>query len=96
MVVFDGRLLHGGAPNTTDKIRYAIQGFCCRSTIRPFCGHTRSTLPEIVAAATPMLRRLWGFECQSAWEESPRNFRIINAPGAKPRFEYRGAAVREQ
>ncbi len=96
VVVFDGCLLHGGAPNTTDEIRYAIQGFFCRSTIRPFCDHTRSTPPQIVEAATPLLRRLWGFKCQSAWEESPRNFRIIDAPGAKPRFEYRGAAAREQ
>ena len=40
--VFDNRLLHGGGANTTDQVRYAIQGFCCRRTTRPFCDHTRS------------------------------------------------------
>ena len=94
VMVFDARLLHGGAPNTTGELRYAIQGFCCRSSMKPFCDHTRSTPPDIVAAATPLLRRLLGFEKQSAWEESPRNFKIIDAPGAKPVFEYRGAAAR--
>ena len=93
ILVFDARLIHGGSPNETDEIRYAIQGFCCRSTIKPFCDHTRSIPPDIVATSTPLLRRLWGFECQSAWEESPRNFKIVEAPGAKPRFEYRGAAA---
>ena len=96
ILVFDARLLHGGGPNRTGEVRYAIQGFCCRSTIKPFCDHTRSTPPEVVAAATPLLRRLLGFESQSAWEESPRDFRIVEAPGAKPRFEYRGAAAKPQ
>lgn len=96
IMVFDGRLIHGGSPNMTEDVRYAIQGFCCRATVRPFCDHTRSTPADVVEAATPLLRRLLGFECQSAWEESPRVFRIVEAPGAKPRFEYRGAAVREK
>ncbi len=34
------------------------------------------------------MRRLWGFESQSAWEQSPRDFKIVEAPGAKPRFDY--------
>jgi len=96
IMVFDGRLIHGGSPNNTDDIRYAVQGFCCRAIIRPFCDHTRSTPADVVEAATPLLRRLLGFECQSAWEESPRDFRIVEAAGAKPRFEYRGAAAREK
>lgn len=87
-LVYDNRMIHGGGANTTDEIRYAIQGFCCRSNSRPFCDHTRSIPQEIVAQATPLLRRLWGFECQSAWEESPRDFKIVSAPGAKPRFDY--------
>lgn len=34
------------------------------------------------------MRRLWGFEIQAAWEETHRNFKIVDAPGAKPRFDY--------
>lgn len=96
-LVYDNRIIHGGGANTTDDIRYAIQGFCCRGSMRPFCDHTRSIAPELVAQATPLLRRLWGFESQSAWEESPRNFRIIEAEGAKPRFDYnRGIEATDQ
>ncbi len=87
-LIYDSRLIHGGSANTSDQIRYAIQGFCCRGNHRPFCDHTRSIPPEIVAGATPLMRRLWGFESQSAWEQSPRDFKIVEAPGAKPRFDY--------
>ena len=88
VLVYENRTIHGGGPNTTDELRYSIQGFCCRSTTRPFCDHTRSIPKELVEQATPLLRRLWGFECQSAWEESPRHFKIVEAPGARPRFDY--------
>tara|TARA_Y100000588_G_scaffold52500_1_gene49367 strand:- start:460 stop:1254 length:795 start_codon:yes stop_codon:yes gene_type:complete len=88
VLVYDGRLLHAGGSNNTGELRYAIQGFCCRSKIRPFCDHTRSIPPDIVARATPLLRRLWGFAVQSAWEESPRNFKIVEAPDAAPYFDY--------
>jgi ectoine hydroxylase-related dioxygenase (phytanoyl-CoA dioxygenase family) len=88
VVVFDNRLLHGGSANNTDEVRYAIQGYCCRSTTRPFCDHTRSIPPDIIANATPLMRRLWGFNCQSMWEETPRDFKIIEVPDASPRFDY--------
>ena len=89
--------MHGGAPNDTDQIRYAVLNFHCRARMKPFCDHTRSIPHDIVESASPTLRRLWGFECQSAWEESPRNYQIIEVTGAKPRFEYRGiGAVKER
>ena len=61
---------------------------------KPFYDHTRSTPANLLGKASSLLRRLWGFECQSAWEESPRHFRIIDADGPKHRFEYGGAAAR--
>ena len=88
VLVYDNRMIHGGGPNTAENVRYSIQGFFCRSTNRPFCDHTRSIPRELVEEATPLMRRLWGFECQSAWEESARNFKIVEAPGAKPKFDY--------
>lgn len=88
VLVYDSRLIHGGGPNTTNEIRYSLQGFCCRKRTRPFCDHTRSIPRDLVESASPLLRRLWGFECQSAWEESPRHFKIVEAPGAKPVFPY--------
>jgi ectoine hydroxylase-related dioxygenase (phytanoyl-CoA dioxygenase family) len=35
VLVYDDRLIHAGGPNTTDKVRYSIQGFCCRSSGLP-------------------------------------------------------------
>jgi len=87
-LIYDNRIIHGGSANTTDEIRYAIQNFCCRGDHRPLCDHTRSIPPEIVVDASPLMRRLWGFEIQAAWEETPRDFKIVDAPGAKPRFDY--------
>ncbi len=88
VLIFDNRLIHGGGPNNTDQIRYAIQGFCCRSSTRPFCDHTRSIPLDLVEKATPLMRRLWGFGCQSMWEEAPRQFKMIEVSGASPRFDY--------
>jgi ectoine hydroxylase-related dioxygenase (phytanoyl-CoA dioxygenase family) len=93
VLVYDNRLIHGGGPNTTKEIRYSVQGFCCRKIIKPFCDHTRSIPKELVESASPLLRRLWGFEYQSAWEESPRNFKIIEAPGAKHVFNFNHIAI---
>ena len=94
-VIFDNRLLHGGGPNKTDEVRYAIQGYCCRSATRPFCDHTRSIPTEVVKNATPLMRRLWGFGCQSMWEEAPRHFALIEVPDASPRFNYNANIDRE-
>ena len=57
-LIYDSRLIHGGNANTNDQIRCAIQGFCCRGNHRLFCNHTRSIPLEIVAGATPLMRRL--------------------------------------
>ncbi|HIM12324.1 TPA: hypothetical protein EYM26_16200 [Candidatus Poribacteria bacterium] len=88
VLIYDNRLIHGGGPNTIDEIRYSIQGFCCRKYIKPFCDHTRSIPRDLIESASPLLRRLWGFEYQSAWEESPRDFKVMEASGAKPVFDF--------
>ena len=88
VLIYDNRMIHGGSANLTDEIRYAIQGFCCRKMMKPLCDHTRSIPRELVEQATPLMRRLWGFESQSAWEEGPRDFRLVEAPGARPVFDY--------
>ena len=88
VLIYDNRMIHGGGPHTSDKPRYSLQGFCCRKNIKPFCDHTRSIPPNIVAAASPLMRRLWGFEFQSAWEDSPRSFKVVQATGAKPVFDF--------
>ena len=88
VLVYDHRVLHAGGTNNSDQIRYSVQGFCCHKLIKPFCDHTRSIPPELVVSASPLMRRLWGFENQCAWEAAPREFKIIDAPGSKPVFQY--------
>lgn len=88
VLVYDHRMLHAGGTNSSDEIRYSVQGFHCNKVIKPFCDHTRSIPPEVVASASPLMRRLWGFEYQSACEVEPRDFRVIDALNAKPVFEY--------
>ena len=88
VLVYDSRLVHGGGANTTNQVRYSLQGFCCRSYVRPFCDHTRSIPREIVEAASPQMRRLWGFESQSMWEAEPRRFKLVEAPGARAVFDF--------
>jgi len=88
ILVFDNRLLHGGGANNTGEVRYSIQGFCCRRTTRPFFDHTRSIPPAVVEKATPLMRQLWGFSCQTMWEEGRRDFKLVEAPDAAPHFDY--------
>ena len=34
------------------------------------------------------MRRLWGFSCQTMWEEGRRDFKLVEAPDAAPHFDY--------
>lgn len=62
-LVFDGRLWHGtGRNTTTDRKRHGILTYYCRPWMRTQENHTVSTDPEVVAQATPALRRLLGFD----------------------------------
>src|SRR5262245_33332135 len=53
VLVYDNRLIHGGGANTSNQVRYSLQGFHVRSYVKPFCDHTRSIPPEVVKAASP-------------------------------------------
>ena len=67
--------------------------FRTRRWVKPFNDHTRSIPPALVAESTPLMRRLWGFESQPAFEDwelrrplnSGRNMKIVEAEGAKAR-----------
>jgi ectoine hydroxylase-related dioxygenase (phytanoyl-CoA dioxygenase family) len=60
---FDGRLWHGTGANTTkDQKRHVILSYYTKPWIRTQENHTLTTKPEVVANATPTLRRLMGFD----------------------------------
>jgi len=59
-VVFDARIWHGTGTNRTNRARRGVFTYFCRPFIRPQENHTVSTPPEVLAAASPELRRLLG------------------------------------
>lgn len=96
VLVYDGGVIHGGGAvdDGAGEPRFSCQMFFCRSSRKPFCDHTRSIPMELVRKETQLMRRLWGFESQSMWEEQwteengGRDFRVIEVEGARPIFDY--------
>ena len=63
VMVFDGRLWHQtGANRTEDQLRHGILCYYCRGYIRQQENPFVSVLPEVHERATPVLRRLLGWE----------------------------------
>jgi hypothetical protein len=58
-----------------------MHGFFCRSWMKPQHDHTRSIDPAVVAAASPLLIRLWGFKNQIPYEAAPGVLKVVPAPG---------------
>lgn len=83
VVVFDSRVYHAGAANRSDGARRGLTGFFCRSWAKPQEDHTRSIDPALLAEASPLLIRLWGFCHQVPWEEpnEPNIMKQLPAPG---------------
>lgn len=83
LVAFDTRLLHAGGANRGARLRRAVFAYYIRSWLKPQTDLKRSTPPEIVASASPVLLRLLGFRRQSPFQ-SPEDgsWAIVPAPGA--------------
>jgi ectoine hydroxylase-related dioxygenase (phytanoyl-CoA dioxygenase family) len=81
LMIFDARLWHGGGANRSPRPRHAMHGFFCRSWMKPQHDHTRSIDPAVVAAASPLLLRLWGFKNQIPFEAAPGVLKVVPAPG---------------
>lgn len=65
IVVFHGATWHGSGANRTERERMILLGFFCRSFVKPQQDQFKLARPEVVARATPTLKRLLGFESQS-------------------------------
>ncbi|MEM7092301.1 MAG: phytanoyl-CoA dioxygenase family protein [Actinomycetota bacterium] len=59
---FDGRLWHGTGENRTDQLRRAVFTYYCQPWIRTQEAHVASLDPDVVDSASPLLRRLTGFD----------------------------------
>ncbi len=65
IVVFHGATWHSSGANNTQQERMILLGFFCRSFMKPQQDQFRLACPEVVARATPTLKRLLGFDSQS-------------------------------
>ena len=65
IVVFHGATWHGSGANRTQQERMILLGFFCRSFMKPQQDQFKLAHPEVVARATPTLKRLLGFDSQS-------------------------------
>jgi ectoine hydroxylase-related dioxygenase (phytanoyl-CoA dioxygenase family) len=83
VVIFDSRVYHAGGANRSGGVRRGLTGFFCRSWAKPQEDHTRSIAPALLANASPLLIRLWGFHAQVPWEEpgEPNVMKQLPAPG---------------
>lgn len=61
-LVFEGRTWHCTGTNQTNQKRHGILSYYCRGWLRTQENHTVSTRPNIVADASPILRRLLGLD----------------------------------
>src|SRR2546428_356020 len=88
VAIFDSRLFHAGGANRSAGRRRGLTGFFCRSWAKPQEDHTRSIDPALLADASPLLTRLWGFHAQVPWEEAgePNVMRQPPAPGRPARL----------
>lgn len=62
VLIVNGALWHGSSANHTDEDRVGLLGFFCRSFMKPQQDHLKLASDEVVARATPALKRLLGFD----------------------------------
>lgn len=82
IVAFDARTFHAGGANRSERVRRAALTFYIRSWLKPQTDHKRSFPRDLIAASSPALLRLLGFQRQSPVERSDGTPEIVMAPGA--------------
>ncbi|MBT5713234.1 hypothetical protein HOI71_19470, partial [Candidatus Poribacteria bacterium] len=62
--IIHGSIWHGSASNRTDRHRVGLLGFFCRAVLKPQQNHMALATPDMLARATPVMRRLLGYSSQ--------------------------------
>ena len=65
VAIIHGSIWHGSAANTTDRHRVCLLGFHCRAVLKPQQNQVALATPGVLERATPVMRRLLGFDSQS-------------------------------
>lgn len=60
VLIVNGSVWHGSSENRSNQPRVALLGFFCRSILKPQQDHLKIISDEVIARATPTLRRLLG------------------------------------
>lgn len=62
VMIINGAVWHGSSANHTDRDRVGLLGFFCRAFMKPQQDHLKLVSEEVIARATPTLKRLLGFD----------------------------------
>ncbi|RKU16288.1 hypothetical protein C6503_12740 [Candidatus Poribacteria bacterium] len=62
VLIVNGAIWHGSSRNITNEPRVGLLGFFCRSILKPQQAHLKLVSDEVIARATPTLKRLLGFD----------------------------------
>lgn len=60
VLIVNGAIWHGSSENRTNVPRVGLLGFFCRSMLKPQQAHLELVSDEVIARATPTLKRLLG------------------------------------
>lgn len=64
VVIIHGTIWHGNGTNHTNDSRVALLGFFCRSFMKPQQDHIKIVSQDVVQRASPILKRLLGYDSQ--------------------------------
>ncbi|MBI1930211.1 phytanoyl-CoA dioxygenase family protein [Candidatus Poribacteria bacterium] len=70
--LFNGAVWHSAGANQTEQPRRCLICFCCRSFLKPMFDFVHYLKPEVVARATPEMRRIYGFDSQPKPPDVPK------------------------
>lgn len=62
--LFNGAIWHATGANRTGEPRMCLICFCCRSFLKPMFDFVHYLKPEVIARATPEMKRIYGFHSQ--------------------------------
>ena len=62
VMIINGSLWHASSANHTDRARVCLLGFFCRAFMKPQQDQQRIVSSDVIAHATPTLKRLLGFD----------------------------------
>jgi ectoine hydroxylase-related dioxygenase (phytanoyl-CoA dioxygenase family) len=69
--LFNGAVWHSAGANRTNAPRTCLICFCCRSFLKQMFDFVHYIEPEVVERATPVMRRIYGFDSQPAPLDQP-------------------------